>query len=473
MKQIIRILAVLLAALLAVAVLASCDLMAGPAGPVGPQGEQGEPGKDGINGKDGAQGVPGKDGKDGIDGKDGAQGVPGKDGKDGIDGKDGAQGVPGKDGKDGIDGKDGAQGVPGKDGKDGAPGEKGEAGRGILKTEIVDGWLYITYTDDPENPVKIGKISGAESEGTDGLEYYPLLDGTYAVSGGTTKFLAEISIPATHNGKAVTAIMDSAFQGFPNLISITIPDSVTSIGSSAFSGCSSLTGVYITDLAKWCGISFGDFYANPLYYAHQLYLNGTLITDLVIPDSVTSLGDRAFCNCSSMTSITIGNGVTSIGSGAFSSCSGVMSITIPDSVTSIGSSAFSHCNSLTSITIGNGVTSIGVDAFLKCYKLVEVYNKSALNITAGSRENGDVGYSAKAIYTKPYISKVSTDKNGYILYTDGGKISLLGYTGAETELTLPNGVTEINQYAINSERDFRKTQQKIPNKIENSLQMIA
>ena len=79
---------------------------------------------------------------------------------------------------------------------------------------------------------------------------------------------------------------------------------------------------------------------------------------------VTSIGDRAFSNCSSLTSVTIPDGVTSIGSSAFSSCYSLTSVTIPDSVTSIGSYAFSGCSSLTSITIPNSVTSIGGSAFV-------------------------------------------------------------------------------------------------------------
>ena len=95
---------------------------------------------------------------------------------------------------------------------------------------------------------------------------------------------------------------------------ITIPDYVTSIGSYAFYGCSSLTSV-------------------------------------TIPDSVTSIGYSAFDGCSDLTSVTIGEGVTSIGSGAFWNCSGLTSVTIPDSVTSIGSGAFAGCGKLVSITI--------------------------------------------------------------------------------------------------------------------------
>ena len=147
------------------------------------------------------------------------------------------------------------------------------------------------------------KAEPAGAEGSDGLEYYPLPDGTYAVGGGTTKYLTEISIPATHNGKAVTVIMDYAFQSFPNLNKITIPNSVTSIGRYAFFCCSSLTSI-------------------------------------TIPNSVTSIGDSAFWGCSNLTSITIPDSVTSIGDSAFYDCSSLTSIAIPDSVTSIGDYAF-------------------------------------------------------------------------------------------------------------------------------------
>ena len=82
--------------------------------------------------------------------------------------------------------------------------------------------------------------------------------------------------------------------------------------------------------------------------------------------SVTSIGDNAFCNCSSLTSVTIPNSVTSIGDYAFYWCSGLTSVTIPNSVTSIGDRAFDTCCDLTSVTIPNSVTSIGFQAFQNC-----------------------------------------------------------------------------------------------------------
>ena len=123
-------------------------------------------------------------------------------------------------------------------------------------------------------------------------------------------------------------------------------------------------------------------------------------------------------------------------------------MTIGNSVTSIGYAAFRGCTGLTSMTIPNSVTSIGENAFDGCYRLVEVYNKSTLSITVGSSSNGYVAYYAKNVYTNEGESKLTTDENGYVIYTDGYEKILVAYHGTNTELALPSYITKINQYAF-------------------------
>ena len=186
----------------------------------------------------------------------------------------------------------------------------------------------------------------------------------------------------------VTSIDSHTFDGCTELTSISIPSTMKSIGIKAFEGCSGLNKVIVKDIAAWCQMQF-DYSGsnNPLNYAHHLYSdenteiqnlvipysvtsigNGTFsccygLTSITIPDNVKDIGDRAFYNCTGLTSITIPNSVTSIGEYAFINCTGLTSITIPNSVTSIGYCAFSGCTGLTSITIPNSVTSIGENAF--------------------------------------------------------------------------------------------------------------
>ncbi len=139
---------------------------------------------------------------------------------------------------------------------------------------------------------------------------------------------------------------------------------MTSIGSGAFYECSGLKKVIVKDIEAWYGIKFDGSFSNPLTYAKHIYSDeDTEITNLVIPNSVTSIVDYAFSGCSGLTSVTIPNSVTSIGYCVFEGCSGLTSVTIPNSVTSIGKEAFRYCSGLTSVTIGSGVTSIGLNAF--------------------------------------------------------------------------------------------------------------
>ena len=186
---------------------------------------------------------------------------------------------------------------------------------------------------------------------------------------GYSPFYGNTNLTELTIGNSVTSIGESAFSGCSGLTSIIFPNSVTSISEKAFYSCTKLNSVNISDIASWCKISFGSYTANPLYYAHNLYLNGEKVENLIIPESVTSIKAYAFYGCSGLTSVSIPNSVTSIGSSAFYGCSGLTSVSIPNSVTSIGGDAFSGCSGLTSATIGKSVNSIGKEAFSGCSAL--------------------------------------------------------------------------------------------------------
>ena len=150
----------------------------------------------------------------------------------------------------------------------------------------------------------------------------------------------------------------SKFIGCRSLTSLVIPDSVTRIGDGAFRGCKSLTDIVIPNSVT----SIGD---NAFEYCFSL-------SNLVIPDGVTSIEDNAFEGCYSLSSVVIPDSVSCIGFGAFKNCSSLTDIVIPDSVTSIGGYAFGCCESLTDIVIPNSVTSIGDNAFWYCKSLSSV-----------------------------------------------------------------------------------------------------
>ncbi len=278
--------------------------------------------------------------------------------------------------------------------------------------------------------------------------------------------------------KSVTSIGHSAFYECSSLTSITLPDSVTSIENNAFYGCNSLESVYADSIEGWLGIRFAELDSNPMRYGRNLYFDDVLVENISVPDTVKSIGDYAFYNCSSLTSITIPNSVTSIGKCAlydcssltsitipdgvtdigrstFSGCSSLTSITMPDSMTSIEDFAFSGCSSLTSITIPDGVTSIGWGTFSRCSGL------TSITIPDGVTSIEDHAFSGCSSLTSITIPDGVTSIGGNAFYNCSSLTSITipdGVTSIEentfeccgslTSITIPDGVTSIGDHAF-------------------------
>lgn len=342
--------------------------------------------------------------------------------------------------------------------------------------------------------------------------FYTHLDQT-----GTTRYYivgyvgkdTDLKLPDSFNGNNYI-LSGYAFYDTPNLTSITIPPCVTDIGTSAFYGCESLSAVYITDLEKWCGIGFGSAEDNPLYYAKNLYLNGALIRDLVIPEKVKSIEKYAFAGCASLTGLTITGSETNVRNYAFSACpnltkinvgkdviginqttfsgspiteaavpaifidclskssvehliiidtteiasdalrgfSSLRSVTIPAGVTSIGERAFMDCRSLESVTIPDGVKTIGASAFYGCESIKSISIPSSVS---GIGENAFWGCQIEHVSVPAdFIALIPKFSLKTVEINSGTTIPYEAFAACQqiAKITLSDTVTTIEAYAF-------------------------
>lgn len=218
---------------------------------------------------------------------------------------------------------------------------------------------------------------GAESGDikVDGIYYHISNNGTASVIASLqNSYGGNVVIPESllYQGEKyiVRGISEKSFYNCRYLTSVSIPSSITNIGNNAFYNCNALSAVYITDLEAWCNIRF-DNSANPLSCAHDLFLNGEVIENLVIPDGMTTIGNNVFRGCS-MKTVVIPSSVKSIGDNTFAGCSNLITLNIPNNVTSIGSRAFSGCTSMEKIILSESLKELPAYCFSGCESLLSI-----------------------------------------------------------------------------------------------------
>lgn len=268
-----------------------------------------------------------------------------------------------------------------------ANGKDGKDGVGIIKAEIINEELWLTYSNDPENPVNVGKIYAEKvdedsllPESAQILDYYPLPDGTYGVKSGKAAYMEEIVVPEKFNGRVVTRILDKgfascgakkitlpgaiseigndAFSGSLALEEITLPNSLISIGTSAFAGCTALKSITVPDGVTSIGAN--------------AFSGCSALESAIFPESITAVSTGMFSNCTSLKSVKLSDRVKEIGASAFNACTSLSEFDLPASLNNIGNSAFRNCKALTKITIPEGVANVGEYVFMDCSLLATV-----------------------------------------------------------------------------------------------------
>ena len=252
-------------------------------------------------------------------------------------------------------------------------------------------------------------------------------------------------------GQRLDSIGEYAFISCTSLGEVTLPVTVSKVAEDAFLNCKGLSKVNILDLGAWCAIDFKNEAANPLYFAHKMIVDGEPVSDLVLPDSIESIGRNTFVGCTALESVTISDAISSIGESAFKGCSGLTrvnassleswcaidfknesanplssakhlyindeelsKVVVPSSVTAIKRNTFVNCAGVTDVTIGNHVTAIGDQAFSNCEKLasvsvgdgVKTIGKQAF-AACNSLEHVKLGRGVEMIATKAFTQSMS------------------------------------------------------------------
>jgi hypothetical protein len=284
--------------------------------------------------------------------------------------------------------------------------------------------------------------------------------------------LASITLP-----EGLTTIGNSAFYGCTSLTSIDLPEGLTSIGGQAFQGCTSLVSVdlpesleYITTYAFYgctslayidlpeslkdiedrafqgCAFTSISLPAGLTRIRTYAFYGCTSLASITLPESLTTIGNYAFQGCTSLASITL-EGPTTLRNSAFYGCTSRASITLPESLTTIEGYAFYGCTSLASITLPESLTTIGGYAFYDCISL-ESINLPKNLVSIGNYALTGCSSLGSITVAQGGSTAFSTVEGGILLKTEGNVVTLAAYPYATGNVTLPDNITAIGNYAF-------------------------
>lgn len=309
--------------------------------------------------------------------------------------------------------------------------------------ELIDAVIPETITQ-----INVGVLSGYK-----GLRSVSLHEGVTAIAKEAFKDcvnLSSIKLPSQ-----LKFIGEQAFRGCKSLYSINIPKYISEIGDRAFAGCYNLAEVYnCSDYIKDMTIG-SDSYGCVAKYAKVIH------TDMSEASNIVRNGDYAMFKdgdeyillgyFGDKTSLVLPEIATSINAYAFYDNQNITSVTLGSNITTIGEYAFYNNQRITSVTLGANITAIGENAFYECNNLVEVINKSGLNVVPGSTENGYVAYYAQKVLNSEGEKGEVFNVGDYSFYKQGGEYILYRYNGSDKELTLPGLIDGGHTYKIGRE----------------------
>ena len=202
-----------------------------------------------------------------------------------------------------------------------------------------------------------------------------------------------------------------------SLRKVTVGNDVTEIKSELFVNSTDLQEVHISDLVAWCGIDFEDSDCNPLSMAHKLYVDGSLLTGLAIPSSISVVKPYTFYGGECFTSLSLHDGITDMGEYAFYGCSGLTSVDLPAGVATLNPCVFAGCSGLASVTIPANIKKINSSAFADCTGIKQVvFEDSQEELLVDGIYNYPLFYNSAI--EKMYIGRNISGTTGSVMSVD-------------------------------------------------------